>query len=233
MEKIGFIGAYDKTDFIIYIAKALTLLNKKIIVIDNTLTQKARYVVPAINPTKSYVTEYEGIDVAIGFNNFYEIKGYLGVPDEKDLEYDIALIDVDNIEGFNGYNLANSKTNYFVTSFDLYSLKKGLEILNGLSEPTKLTKIIFSRNILKEDNEYLEFLALGSKAIWNEEYIMYLPLDQGDQSVIIENQRVSKIGIRRLSSQYKESLQYVVQDIMEEKSSREIKKVFKQLEKEV
>ena len=39
MKTIGFIGAYDKTDFIIHIAKALTVIGKKVIVIDNTLTR--------------------------------------------------------------------------------------------------------------------------------------------------------------------------------------------------
>ena len=35
MKKIGFIGAYDKTDLIIYIAKILTTLKKKVL---NTLS---------------------------------------------------------------------------------------------------------------------------------------------------------------------------------------------------
>lgn len=233
MKIIGFIGAYDKTDFMIYVAKALTMLEKKIIIVDSTSIQKARYIVPAINPTKAYVTEYEGIDVAIGFENFEEIKKYLGTEDGKDLEYDMALVDVDSSKIFEQFNINNGYKNYFVTSFDLYALKKGIEILNLLPEPTKLTKIIFSKDMLKEDNEYLDYLSLGSKAIWNEEYIMYLPIDKGDQNVIIENQRVSKIGIRKLSQQYKDSLEFVVEDIADDVPSGQVKKVFKQLEKEV
>lgn len=65
MKTIGFIGAYDKTDFIIYVAKVLAALDRKVLIIDNTLTQKARYVVPVINPTKAYVTEFEQVDVAV------------------------------------------------------------------------------------------------------------------------------------------------------------------------
>ena len=30
MKKIGFIGAYDKTDLILYVAKILTVLGKKV-----------------------------------------------------------------------------------------------------------------------------------------------------------------------------------------------------------
>ena len=214
MKKVGFIGAYDKTDLIIYVAKSLTTLGKKVLVIDNTSIQKARYIVPTINPSRTYITEYEGIDVSIGFENYSEIKKYLGVSPEEELEYDIALIDVDSIETFEKFYIKTCEKNYFVTSFDLYSLKKGLEILNGILEPINLTKILFSKDILKEDDEYLNFLSLGKKVIWNENYRVYFPIDNGDESVIIENQRVAKIGIKKLSSQYKESLYYIVEDIL-------------------
>ena len=77
MRKIGFIGAYDKTDFILYIAKILTEMGQRVILVDATLTQKAKYIVPVIKPSKSYVTEFEGIDIAVGFETFEEIKQYL------------------------------------------------------------------------------------------------------------------------------------------------------------
>lgn len=113
MKKIGFIGAYDKTDLIIYIAKILTTLKKKVLVIDATTKQKARYVVPVINPTKMYVTEYEEIDIAVGFPNIEDIKKYLGYSEEQDLDYDIVLIDTDSIEGFNIFKLEESFKKYF------------------------------------------------------------------------------------------------------------------------
>lgn len=37
MKKVGFIGVYDKIDLIMYIAKALTALGKKVLVLDSTL----------------------------------------------------------------------------------------------------------------------------------------------------------------------------------------------------
>ena len=78
MIKIGFVGAYDKTDIILYIAKIISLIGKKVLVIDSTINQKAKYVVPVINPTKSYITEFEGMDIAVGFNNLQQIQEYLG-----------------------------------------------------------------------------------------------------------------------------------------------------------
>lgn len=79
MKKIGFIGAYDKTDLMLYVAKAIVEAEKKVLVVDATILQKARYIVPCIAPSKYYITEYENFDVAVGFKNLEEIKKYLGV----------------------------------------------------------------------------------------------------------------------------------------------------------
>ena len=99
--------------------------------------------------------------------------------------------------------------NFFVTAFDLYSLKKGLEILSELKEPMSLTKILFAKEVLKEDDDYLNFLSLGYKVIWDEERI-YFPIENGDWTAITENQRVAKIKFRKLSAQYKDSLTFIV-----------------------
>ena len=65
MERVGFIGAFDKTDMLVQLAKIMTVLRKKVIVIDSTINQKAKYIIPVINPTTSYVTEFEGVVVAV------------------------------------------------------------------------------------------------------------------------------------------------------------------------
>lgn len=40
MKKIGFIGAYDKTDLLIYIAKLLVENDVKVLIVDATTLQK-------------------------------------------------------------------------------------------------------------------------------------------------------------------------------------------------
>ena len=52
MKNIGFIGAFDKLDLLLYISKILNMLGKKVVIIDTTLEQKYKYIVPVINPTK-------------------------------------------------------------------------------------------------------------------------------------------------------------------------------------
>lgn len=230
MKKIGFIGAYDKIDLILYVGKILTVLGKKVLIVDSTLNQKARYIVPVINPTLKYVTEFEEMDIAVGFRDFQDMKNYLGLADNQTLDYDIVLIDTDDIEGFNAYELEESNKNYFVTSFDNYSLKKGLEVLSGLKNPISLTKVIFSKEILKEEDDYLNFLSLGYKVIWNE-YRLYFPIENGDLSVIYENQRLAKIKFKKLSVQYKDGLTYLAVEILENVSESNVRKVIKNIER--
>lgn len=232
MKKISFIGCYDKIDLILYIAKILVAMDKKVLVIDSTINQKAKYIVPVIKPTKAYVTEFENIDVAVGFKNFNEIKEYLAMPLHAELPYDMALLDIDSYESFVNFNISNEDKNYFVTGFDSYSLKRGLEILSGLTEILNLTKVLFSKNATQEDDDYLNYLSLGYKIVWDEE-IVYFPFEVGDQSVIIENQRVAKIKFKKLSDQYKEALIYIVEQILDQDEYAKMKKIFKQLERGV
>lgn len=228
MKKIGFIGAYDKTDMLLNIAKILTTMKNRVLIIDSTINQKARYVVPSMNPTVSYITSFEDIDVAIGFNNIEEIKKYEGTT--GNLEYDILLVDSDTEERIEEFELNKADKNYFVTSFDIYSLKRGVEILRGLENQLNLTKILFTKEMLKEEDDYLNFLSLGCKIVWDEERI-YFPIENGDLTAISENQRVQKIKFKKLSIQYKDNLGFIVQQILNKKSDSDIRKAIKMIER--
>lgn len=228
MKKIGFIGAYDKTDIILSVAKVLTMANKKVLILDNTITQKCKYVVPVINPTKSYITTYEDIDVAVGFENIEKLRQYLGLQDDEQVEYDIFIVDTDSFEGLSTFGLQSADKVYFVTSFDAYSLRKGIEILSQLGVPTHITRIFFSKEMLKEEEDYFDYLSLGIKAIWNEEKL-YFPLENGDFPAIMENQRISKIKLKNLSSEYKGNIKFLANDIDSEIGEKKIKSIIKEL----
>ena len=225
MKKIGFIGAFDKTDLILYVARILVELQKKVLIVDSTILGKARYTVPSISPSKYYVTEFEGIDVAIGFNNLENIADYLGV---YELQYDLVLIDVDSHENFLKFNLENADKNYFVTGFDNYSLKKGLEAIGKMPTKIPMTKVLFSRDMLQEEEDYLNFLSFYYSVQWEEGKICF-PFDNGDSTVIIENQRAAKVGFRNLSLEYREGLLELTNEIMPEIKEGEIKRVIKNI----
>ena len=232
MRKIGFVGVYDKIDTLLYTAKILRCLQKKVLLVDSCKMQKARYVVPSIAPTINYVTTFEGFDIAVGFQNMNQIKGYLGKTREEELDYDIILIDVDSIENFEGFEIELSDNLFFATGFDLYTLKKGLEILYGLNQPVPMTKMLFANKVLKQDNEYLDFLAKDVKIVWNENIINILTSDT-DNLVFAENQRVERLKYRNLSANFKESLATIVMTIVPGIKINEVVKVLKTIDKGV
>lgn len=230
MEKINFIGAYDKTDSIMYIAKILTEMKKKVIIVDATLTQKSKYVIPTVENKNEYITNYSNIDFAIGFTNYNDIKTYLGMPQSAAFTYDYMLIDIDNSDLLNNFDVYSSKKTYFVTSFDLYALKKGVEVLKRLSLPVEITKVYFSNLMSQTEDDYFNYIATECRVKWNQEKI-YFPLLNEDLDVIKENQRLSKIRFKGLSNEYKTSLMEWTQDICGD--SNGVKKACRQIERGV
>ena len=230
MERINFIGAYDKTDSIMYIAKILTEMKKKVIIVDATITQKTKYVIPTIDNRSEYIANYANIDFAIGFTNYNDIKTYLGMPQSAAFTYDYMLIDIDNSDLLNNFDVYSSKKNYFVTSFDLYALKKGVEVLKRLSLPVEIMKVYFSNLMSQSEDDYFNYIATGCRVKWNQDKI-YFPLLNEDLDVIKENQRLSKIRFKGLSNEYKTSLMELTQDICGD--SNGVKKACRQIERGV
>ena len=221
MKKIGFIGAYDKTDLILYVAKVIAQMNLKVLVVDTTIAQKARYIVPCIAPSKCYVTEYEKIDVAVGFDSLEEVKNYLGL---DALQYDIVMIDIDENKYLEKFDMHKANKNYFVTGFDSYSLKKGLEIIGKTEDKMVMTKVLFSQEMLQEEDDYLNFLSFYYAVRWETKKIFF-PFEAGDNSAIIENQRTARIRFKNLSDTYKEGLCAVAEDILPDEKKSEIRKI--------
>ena len=231
MRTIGFIGEFDKSDLILYLGKVITMLNNKVLIIDATSRQKMRYITPAILPTKSYITEYEQMDIAIGFEDFDNIKKYLAITDNTFLEYDYILVDMDADWEFTGFYMKDASKNYFVTSFDTYSIKKGLETIAKLPNKIKMTTITFSHDVYKEDDDYLDYLSSDYNIEWDK-YKIRFPFEEGDQTAIIENQRLSRIKFRKLTMQYREAMIEILSQILEKTSENQIRRTFKIIEKE-
>ena len=68
--------------------------------------------------------------------------------------------------------------------------------------------------------------------MWNE-YRIYFPIENGDWSVLVENQRVAKIKFKKLSAQYKDGLVYIVGEILSDTSENKIRRAVKIIERGV
>ena len=91
-----------------------------------------------------------------------------------------------------------------------------------------MTKVLYSREILQEDNDYLNFLSFYYSVQWNKD-IIYFPYELGDNSAIMENQRAAKIRFKNLSMQYKEGILAIAEQIFPEVRNSEFKKVLKNI----
>lgn len=231
MKNICFIGAFDKLDLLLYLSNIIKGLGKKVLIIDSTQLQKARYIVPTINPTKSYITRFEDIDIAIGFESYEEIERYIGFTEDQKMKYDYALVNIDDAENFENFNNQDTLKNYFVTSFELYSIKKGLETIRKIEKPIKITKILFSREMNENDNYYLDYLSLGYKIIWEENKINF-PYETQDIEAMIENQKNHRISIKWLTQAYKESLEYLIIDMIPNINITNLRRIMKNIERE-
>ena len=232
MKKIGFIGATDKTDLIVYVAKTLELLGKKVIVVDTTIMQKTKYVVPSISPTKTYITDFDNVDYAVGFESAEDLARYLGIKENEkldDLNYDYMLIDIDREKTIDSFEIESIGKNYFVTAFDIYSLRRGIEILKNLSQSFKLSRVLMNYDIKKEDEEYLNYLSMDTKVEWDD-FTIYIPLLDENQRQIEDNQRVYKAKIKRLIPEYQEGIMYIVQNILGDINIKKIRKFIKERE---
>lgn len=231
MKRVGFIGATDKTNLILSIAKILTTKLKRVLIVDATSEQKLKYIVPTVHPTKTYITTWDNIDVAVGFEDLEHICEYAGIKDASD-EYDVILYNLDSIEEINKMDAYNNDINLFVTAVDLYSIRKGLEIFSGIQTKMKLVKVIFSILMDEAENEYVDREAENYRIEWQGKQIFF-PLILEDRYAEMANQLIYKIGFKEMSQMYKDSLANITSMIFKDEiKESEVKRIIKNFEKD-
>lgn len=211
MELIGFIGINDKKDLLLNVAKTMTKLNRSVLIVDATMMQRLRYIVPKVSSNPTYVSEYDGVDVAVGFLNLMQISTYLNMPN---LNYDYILVDTDNPQTFNSFMVPSAKKIFYTTSYDEFELQKSLEILATLRGEIVANKLIISSDINNKHDEYLNHLLENFPVKWSSEKVEFPDTDMDRNSTLI-NQLSKQINLKNYSSTYKDSLEYLVSLIME------------------
>lgn len=229
MKKYVFVGSYDKTDMLIYVAKILTMMGKKVLLVDTTLLKKSRYIVPTMIQEKQYITTFEEIDVAIGFESFEAIRQYQRKLLGKELEYDIVLLDIDRAIAYQKFGIQSEDRHFFVTSFDIYHLKRGVQVLAYIHKNVKVTKIYYTKSMLAEEDAYLNYLSKDYKINWDKKDVIFFPFETEDLNAIFVNQRSGRIQFKGLSNVYIDSILFLVEEITGEGSSK-VRKAFKMIE---
>lgn len=241
MKCIGFIGKADKTELVGYVSKIIASTGKKVIMLDATVNQKTRYTIPTIegmDAQSQYVVQHDNVEVAVGFSNMLELKKYLLSKGEDFNSYEYVIVDTDQEEMIEEYDLKSANVNFFVTSYDKWCIHKGIELLRFLcalqrrTDPegkVKIHKILYYSEINTADSKYIERLSDNLPVEWDGKAFNF-PYDQGDLSINIQNQYSNKFDIRPLSKLYKDNLAKTVELIAGDQIPN-IKKVMKSVEK--
>ena len=66
-------------------------------------------------------------------DNINQIKEYKKLSGES-FEYDYVLIDIDSYRGYVYYQIKAEDKKYFITSYDLYSLRRGLQVFKKIEK---------------------------------------------------------------------------------------------------
>ena len=214
MEQIGFIGFYDKKDILLNIGKIFSYLGKKTLIVDATMMQRMRYLVPKVSANNSitYVSEYQGTDVAVGFMNLGQIAQYLGA---NQLNYDFVIIDSDNIQTMYSFMIPNMKKIFYVTSYDKFEVEKSKELFANINEPMILTKVAISSNLNADESNFLVHTLENNYIKFDKDKEVLFEDSDKNRAVILQSQLVNEISFRKFTNTYKDSLEYITALISE------------------
>lgn len=240
MKCVGFIGKTNKLEIVQYIAKIINTFGQKVIVVDATVAQKARYTVPVIMGTENqsqYVVQYDNVDIAVGFNNILELKKYLLSKGEDFNEYDYILVDTDIEEMIDEYDLKSANNLFFVSTYDKYDILKGIELLKFICASKRradpegtlnIEKVFYYSELNSADKKYIDRLTEHLPIVWND--LIAIPYDHGDLSINIQKQYDNKLDLKNFSKGYIDAL-VMISKLITNESEGLLRKVVKNIEK--
>ena len=239
MKKLCFVGGMDKLDIIKYVAtiiRGATMEQKSCLIVDFTEIQKTRYLIPSIEITKpekgqKYITTEAKVDIAVGYSNYNELvqEGILGNISDTGKKYDFVFFDVDNKEALASIPLDVEDKVFMMTTLDIYSLEKAVEAFAGYNSDREVNRVIFGKKITAQSMNYISYLTKDLN-IRYEEHIITFPYDNGDLTIIHENQRARRLNLRPFSNQFKTALSSLT-EMVDNTIIREVSKYMKMLEK--
>ncbi len=229
MSVIGLVGYMDKYDFAINLAKTINIMDKSVLVVDATLDQKLKYVVPALgNIGRAYVTQYNNIDFAVGFNSMHDIENYMIEQGINIGLYDYILIDIDSPKGYEFFRTRGIDKTYFFIDTTVLSIAKNKELIKALrvynqqEESLKLTKVWFKAFMSRASETYFNEQIKEYNVSWIEpEY--EIPDDTQDKIANVDSQLSGIISIKKHSKMYISSIADITSEIIDDVTSKEVR----------
>lgn len=230
---IGLVGYVNKTEYIINLAKVLSITGKSVLVIDGTIEERMRYSIPAFNNSeKEYLVHFDGADYALGFRSIDAIKDYICKKTSNADNYDIILIDIDNVRAYEDFRQENLTKTFFFIEFSNISLAKNEELLRviesyeAVDRKPVLSRVIFRQYVTRASEKYFVNKILGYNIEWNE--IEYeLPYLDQDKIADTEAEQSGYIDMNRHTKQYLTLVTDMASDIVGDVRADDIRRMVK------
>lgn len=209
MKHLMFIGATDKSDFILYLCKLLAAAGKKVLLNDVTIDQWASYYLGA---WEDPIVEFEGFDI-LHNEEKVSLQKFIN-------EYDIIITDTDHEDyvTFDDFKAADKR--YVVTTYEKSIMDKNQQILEKIystveiANQLEIDRIILSSVECSVDEEYMNLLYEDKLIIWPEESIN-IPVDEVNFRIKVDNQHNHRLSMKGISRQLKRALIQVCKDTLE------------------
>ncbi len=226
MQVIGLVGYMDKYDFVMNLARTINIMDKSVLVVDATLDQKLKYVVPALdNIGRSYVTQYNNIDFAVGFNSMHDVENYMIEQGININLYDHILIDIDSPKGYELFRTRGINKTYLFLDTNVLSLSKNKELVKAMRVYTQqgdnleLSRVWFKAYLSRASQEYFDKQIEEYNAKWTEpEY--EIPYDERDKMEDIDSELSGIINIKKHSKMYISAIADMTAEIVEDANSK-------------
>ncbi|MEG1989686.1 MAG: hypothetical protein RR144_02995 [Clostridia bacterium] len=234
MKVIGLLGFSEKIDLVTSLTKTLQLMGKTILVVDSTLEQKYKYVVPSLDVIeKAYITQFDNVDYAVGFDSMSDVENYLCEQKINISLYDFIFIDIDNSKTYEFFRSRAFNQIYFVTDTSMLSYKKNIEILNsmkiygtGEANDAKISKIVYRGYLSRLSERYFEQKLNSMEGNWDDKEFEIVETEQ-DMMLYLDFQISGIIQIKKHSNMFINSLIDIITQIVDDSKPYEIKKIIK------
>ena len=229
MQVIGLIGYVDKYDIIMNLAKSINIMDKSVLVVDATLDRKLKYIVPALdNIGRAYVTQYNNIDFAVGFDSMHDVENYMAEQSINIALYDYVLIDMDSARSYEFFRTRGFDKVYYFNDTSVLSVAKNKEIIKAMriysnEEDSKLemTKIMYRSYISRAANDYFEQKIKDYDVVWKEPDYEF-PLEEQDKLVDIDSQFSGIIDTRKHTKLYITTLADLTAEIIGDVNAKKV-----------
>lgn len=230
MQIIGLMGYVDKYDFMMNMAKVLDVMDKSVFVIDATYDKKLKYTIPAIDSTsRSYITKYNDIDFAVGFNSFFELEEYMREHEVDITRYDYVLIDIDCADTYRKFNDREFNRKYMFIDSNVLSVAKNKELVKAIREnmlegEIKFTKILYKAYLSRASENYLESQIALYDVSWQDENYE-VTIEEQDRIIDIDSQLGGIIQVRKHTKVYIMVIAEIIANLLEEDAKNVIKQI--------